>query len=299
MIEDQILDETLGLIDENGTENAYNYLLTKLDLLENRSSQVYNFLYCLAATSGKREEALNWLEEAILNNGIWYRPEVFEDEDLDSIREDERFIHCEVISKQRYEKEIEVSKTSFTLEEVDKDNLLIVLHGNQQNNIISKAYWSNLVLEQYQVEYLQSEEIDSYQLYRWEEDGTGPNQIEETVKTIENNYETIVLAGFSAGCNAILRAILEKNIVCHKVILNSPWIPIIEEESDRIIRKLKTRNIEVLVICGKDDSDCYPQCLKFDEVAQNNKYDYIRVYESEVGHEYSKDLIKIVSRFLG
>lgn len=38
---------------------------------------------------------------------------------------------------------------------------------------MSRAYWSGIELDHYQIEYLQSKELDSYGLFRWEEGGTG------------------------------------------------------------------------------------------------------------------------------
>ena len=298
MIEDKILDETLNLIDENGTISAYNFLKSNLSKLNKISSQVYNFLYCLAATSLEEIEAIEWIEEAILDKGLWYRPEVFEDEDLKAIVDNERFKACVEVSEERYKNALKSASTIFTLDSVSEENLFVVLHGNQQNNIISRSYWTNIKLDKYQIEYLQSKELDSYDLYRWEEDGSGAEQLEQCLAKVSNKFQSSTLSGFSAGCNAILHFIIETDIEVEAIILNSPWIPIIESQGQLIVKTLKDNNIKCLLICGKQDEDCYPLYQQFKSLAKDINYEFQEVIEDEVGHEYSQKLSEYVSGFL-
>ena len=299
MNETKLLNDTLELIGDDGTEKAYEYLLSNLGQIDNRSSQVYNFLYCLAATSGKQGEALDWMEEAIVEKGLWYRPEVYEDEDLDSIREDDRFKEYTSISLARYLEARKTVETEFTWREVKGNKLIIVLHGNQQNNTISKSRWSDIDDSDTQVEYLQSHEIDSYQLYRWEDDGDGPSQLKQAIQSMDwDKYSSKVLAGFSAGCNTILRAIVEENVTCDKIILQSPWIPCIESELDELVSTLLKKQIEILMICGLNDEVSLSQCLEFDKRAKATGLNCKTVLIDGLGHEYPDHFRDIVSDFL-
>lgn len=299
MTENQLLDETLNIFNEKGTEEAYMFLLSNLDEIKEISSQVYNFLYCLAATSGKLNDAFGWMEEAIVVKRLWYRPEVFEDEDLDSIRSDERFIEYNKLSNKRYHEALEKVNTESTWKEIQADNLMIVLHGNQQNNEISKEYWSVFADSNYQIEYLQSKEIDSYQLFRWNDEGDGPIQVEKVITSIEwDKYNCTVLAGFSAGCNTILRALNETDVYCNKIIMQSPWIPSIENDIDEIIRTLIDKEVEVLIICGQKDEDCLPQSKEFESKAKELGLKCKAVYIDDLSHGYPNNFKEIVEEFL-
>lgn len=299
MNETQLLSRALELINEHGTLYAYNFLVANIYTLDSMSSQVYNFLYCLAATSDKKEEALRWLEEAIILKELWYRPEVFEDEDLNSLRDDIRFKTCSKISEERYLKAHKISKTQCTWINKRSNGLILVLHGNQQNNDISKVTWQFLDGEKCQVEYLQSEEIDSYNLFRWEDDGTGPIQLKETIDSIEwNSYEHKILCGFSAGCNVILRGIRDKDIRCNKIILQSPWIPIVKNNVNSLIQALKKNDIEVLIICGNDDEDCLKQCKIFESKLIEEELDVNTLYIEDLGHDYPENFNEIVLDFI-
>ncbi len=299
MTEIKLLDATLELIDDNGTTNAYDYLVSNLNSDDEWSGQVYNFLYCLAATSDKIEEAINWLNEAIMVKGLWYRPEVFEDDDLDVIRDHSDFISCVEISTNRYEEELQNAETVFSWNKKTDDNLLVVLHGNQQNNEISRKFWSELSIPSYQIEYLQSSEIDSYQLYRWSDDGDGPVQLASAFEKVQGEeYGKTVLAGFSAGCNTILRAIISDEFKCDKIILFSPWMPIIESVCDDVIKAIKANGIDLILVCGEQDEDCMPQCRLFEERAIELSFEYRRSYIEGMSHEYPEELAAMVRQYL-
>jgi hypothetical protein len=298
MNESQLLNETLERISHEGTHEAYTFLVDHLDRLEDKSSQVYNFLYCLAATSDKPNEALDWMAEAIETKGLWYRPEVFEDEDLDSIREHARFTKYLKLSQARFEEEKNHVKPIFTWQNKTSDNLITVLHGNQQNNNISESYWSKLNLPNYQIAYLQSEEIDSYQLYRWEDEGSGPLQLQRALESIPwDTYDQRVLSGFSAGCNTILRGLSKAAITCDKIILQSPWMPCIDTDLEDIMRHLTASETEILLICGDRDEDCMPQCLRFEAKAKAYGLKIDVHYIDGLGHDYPDNFEEIVSFF--
>lgn len=290
MTENKLLDHTLELMDESGTLKAYEYLKANLNRDKEWSAQVYNFLYCLAATSGKAKEALAWMEEAVIEKGLWYRPEVFDDSDLDSVRGEAQFAVCKDISLSKYTEALQTAATKFSWGKKLKDNLIVVLHGNQQNNDSSKAYWDGLDLPGYQIEYLQSKELDSYGLYRWEDDGNGPRQLSSALKSIDGTqYHTIVLAGFSAGCNTILRAVVSEKITVNKIILISPWIPMIREAVQETIECLKRSDTEVIMICGKLDEDCLPHCKMFETKAKELGLACETRYIEGLAHDYPED----------
>lgn len=295
MTETNLLDNTLKLMNETGSHKAYDYLIANLKKDEAWSSQIYNFLYCLAATSDRPDEALSWMEEAIIEKGQWYRPEVYEDEDLDIIRNEKRFQVCEAISKKRYNEALEKASTVFSLQKKLEDNLIVILHGNQQSNKVSREFWTGVSVEGYQIEYLQSKELDAYQLYRWNDHGDGPKQLSSALIHAENyGFEKKVLVGFSAGCNTLLRAIVEEKVIPNKLLLFSPWMPVIETSISEIIEILKQFAVEVTIVCGKLDEDCLPYCKLFEAKSIELDYDCTIRYIEGLGHEYPEGLLDFV-----
>lgn len=299
MQEIQLLNKTFELLGDQGVQQAYDYIIGNKDKVSTCSSQVYNYLYCLAALCGKKDEALSWLEEAINLKEYWYRPEVFEDSDLDSLRDDARFDACKAVSDKRYLEAEKHAKTVCTWNAVTKNHLVLALHGNQQNIQICRDNWDFLNRYSYQVEYLQSRELDSYQLYRWEDDGDGDAQLEQAVESIKwDQYKSQTLCGFSAGCNVILTALANGKLRCKNVILQSPWIPVIEQRLEEVLQALKAKEIGVLVICGDQDEDCQPLTETFVNKAKEHNVNIQDVWIEGLSHEFPEDFEEIVKQYL-
>lgn len=285
MEEEKVLNQTLEQLEKNGAEAAYLYLLEKRNQIIHPTGQVYNYLYCLAAVSGKKEEALHFVEEAILEKGLWYRPEVLEDEDLSSIAEDERFLRCKEISEKRYQEECKNVRTCFSWQEKKKAKLAIALHGNQQNMRICHENWSFLEKQNYQLECVQSANIDSIHLYRWEDEQEA--QLPSMMKRIEKQgYEEILLCGFSSGCNEILKSIPEKTEEKIKLVLVSPWIPILSKEGKNIVEKIVRNKIPVYLYCGEEDEDCYSLTVEFEHLLKEAGGKVESIYEAGIGHVF-------------
>jgi len=285
MIEEQLLDKALEILSESGAKEAYGYLLSNKEMIDEPSSQLYNFLYCLSAVIGEKSESLAWVREAIIGKGYWYRPEVFEDEDIDSIRNEPDFLEYKKISDERYYEALKTAKPLCTWEEIKSDKLALVLHGNQQNIYSDKGYWKYLEQNGYQVEYVRSKAIDSYMLYRWDDDGE--IQLNGIIGKLPwEKYCTRALCGFSAGCNEILKTLLETDIKCEKIILQSPWIPVIDDTLDRLLNILADVSIEIY--CGSKDDDCLPNAKKLADKAVKQGLNCQFQIIDGLGHSYPR-----------
>gem|GEM_PF-233375 len=257
--EEIILDKALEIYSNSGLKEAYDFLVNHFGTTDKPSSQYYNFLYCLAATTGQKNESLSWLHQAIVDNGFWYRPEIFEDTDLDSIRDEPVFEKLKELSDSRYKNAMYQSETVCTFKKVEKKKLALVLHGNQQNISSDGGYWYYLELDGYQVVYVQSKTIDSVGLYRWEENES--TQLNEVLASLPlGAYEEIALCGFSAGCNEILRTMINCQFKPTRVIFVAPWLPIFDKDENKVQEALE--EVEIAITCGDLDEDCLPLSQK-------------------------------------
>lgn len=297
MKENIFLNKTLELLESKGINEAYEFMLDKKYEVKSWSAQVYNYLYCLAALCGRKEEAMAWLNEVIMIKGYWYRPEVFDDEDLDSLRDDSRFKELRAISDKRYLEAVEEAETFCTWEEIKCRDLALVLHGNQQNIDISIENWNFLKKYGYQVEYVQSASVDSYELFRWEDNDK--NQLAGVLDRISwNEYETRTIGGFSAGCNEILKAFMVKDFKCERIILQSPWIPVIDNRIDEIMSRLEERETQVIVICGDDDKDCIRRANIFVDKAKVKGLNISEYWVKNLGHDFPDDFEEYLLEFM-
>lgn len=64
--------------------------------------------------------------------------------------------------------------------------------------------------------------------------------------------------GFSAGCDMLLRAVTFTSARCNLLILQSPWIPVIQEHTEELVCAILQKNIVLRIYCGAEDEDCLP-----------------------------------------
>lgn len=259
--ENDILETTLAIA-ESGYDQAYRYLLDAYEANPERfGPQTLYFLACLAGGASLPGQALAWLHRAILDNGWWYRPEVLEDDDLAALKESAAFLSLKAISDQRYADAAARSKAVFSWKEKTSGNLFLAIHGNTQNARTAREDWSPILEKsgRWQLETIQSAEPDGYGTYRWRYDRASYLPAAQAIESVQNaGYEEIVCGGFSAGCDMLLRAVRFSPARCDTLILQSPWIPLLQEDSEGLISAVKQKHIALTLLCGSDDADCLP-----------------------------------------
>lgn len=139
--ENDILEMTLAVAD-NGYAEAYEFLLDAYEKNpENYGPQTFYFLACLAGGADMPEEALGWLRRAIADHGWWYRPEVLEDDDLESLKEKSEFLSLKSMSDTRYADAAAKSEAVFSWNGKTADKLFLAVHGNTQNGETAREDW--------------------------------------------------------------------------------------------------------------------------------------------------------------
>ena len=88
--------------------------------------------------------------------------------------------------------------------------------------------------------------------------------VAEAIKRVQNEgYQEFVCGGFSAGCDALLRAVTFTPARCDMLLLQSPWIPVLQEHAEAILHALRQKNIVLRILCGSEDEDCLPMAEQF------------------------------------
>lgn len=258
MNEDVLLEEVLALAEQDGYEPAYDFLLAQRGAWKDgEHPQIYYFLACLAAGAGRAGTALEWLAEAVEQKGYWYRPEVLDDGDLQPLFGDVRFEALRKASTARYEAARRAGTAQFSWCRRTAGTLVLALHGNGQNAGHARRDWAPLGRVGAQVETLQSAVVDCTGRFRWEYDDENYKQTADAAHIVRGaGYERQIWAGFSAGCDMLLRTLLYTGFPCDALALQSPWTPLLETECAAVCRALTEKNIAVHLFCGTRDSDC-------------------------------------------
>lgn len=271
--ENDILEATLSIA-ENGYAEAYRFLV---DAYEKDAGsfgpQALYFLACLAGGADMSEKALAWIRKAVADNGWWYRPEVLEDGDLELLKDNAEFIALKAVSGGRYVDAAAKSKEVFSWERKKADKLFLAVHGNTQNGQTARNDWEPLLGEnsRWQTETIQSAEPDGYGTYRWSYDMVSYQSVARALKRIQSEgYGQIVCGGFSAGCDMLLRTVLFTPARCDRLILQSPWIPLLHENAGQLIDAIGQKGIALNIFCGSEDADCLPMAEQLYALAAKN-----------------------------
>lgn len=282
--ENDLLEATLALA-EDGYAKAYHFLLDAYEKTpEDHGPQTLYFLACLAGGSSRPEEALGWLRKAIAENGWWYRPEVLADDDLKPLENEPEFIALRSVSDTRYTDAVSKTTAAFSWKRKTADELFLAVHGNTQNGQTALSDWESALGEsgQWQMETVQSAEPDGYGTYRWSYDMVSFLPVAEALEKMQGEgYRKILCGGFSAGCDMLLRAAAFTSARCDILILQSPWIPILEKHTATLIRALRQKNIALRIFCGGEDEDCLPPAKQLYAAADKAHLDVkLRVSEN-------------------
>lgn len=271
--ENDILEATLSIA-ESGYAEAYRFLAGAYENdAESLGPQALYFLAYLAGGAGMPQKALAWIRKAVADNGWWYRPEVLEDDDLELLKDNAEFIALKAVSGGRYVDAASKTKEVFSWEWKKADKLFLAVHGNTQNGQTARNDWETLLggNSQWQIETIQSAEPDGYGTYRWSYDMVSYQSVARALKRIQSEgYGQIVCGGFSAGCDMLLRTVLFTPARCDRLILQSPWIPLLHENAGQLIDAIGQKGIALNIFCGSEDADCLPMAEQLYTLAAQN-----------------------------
>ena len=89
----------------------------------------------------------------------------------------------------------------------------------------------------------------------------------------DKGYHEIACGGFSAGCDMLLRAVTFTPARCDVLVLQSPWIPLIEDHAEDLTRAIREKNIAVRILCGAEDEDCLEPAERLHVLLAREKLD--------------------------
>ena len=287
--ENDLLEQTLAIA-ENGYAAAYRFLQDAYEQdPESCGPQTLYFLSCLAGGSDRPREALEWLQKAIDGNGWWYRPEVLEDDDLAPLKDDPVFCALRSVSDARYAAAAAQARPRFSWERKTAENLLLAVHGNTQNAQTARADWTPVVGTdgRWQIETIQSAEPDGYGTYRWSYDMRAYLPVADAIAAMrEKGYRKLVCGGFSAGCDMLLRAAAFTPARCDMLLLQSPWIPVLQDHAQTLTAALRQKGIALRIFCGAEDEDCLPLAKQLYDAAGREGIDVRLTIQENSRHHF-------------
>ena len=200
------------------------------------------------------------------------------------------------VSDARYGEAVSRTEAVLSWKAKTADDLLLAVHGNTQNGETARGDWTPVLAgdDRWQLETIQSAEPDGYGTYRWSYDMTSYLPVADAMEKLQGaGYQKFVCGGFSAGCDMLLRAVMFTAARCDMLILQSPWIPLLEEQAEALIRAIGEKKIALRIFCGADDEDCLPLAKQLYAAAQREGLDAAFTIQENSRHQFPAKLYTV------
>ena len=301
----KLLNETLHCYANKGSFEAYSYIMNNAKDVMGNEAQIYNFKYALASAAGLEEEALHLMKKAIIENGFWYGSEyLISDDDLKPLHKFEEFHRMVQLCKEREElaKKSEQADVKYKYSK-QNENLLITLHGDQENIQIIEPYWNSVMEQGFMLALPQSSQIQFSDGYVWDNIERGREELKGHYNKIKVNktFGNIIIGGFSAGARVALHSMLQGEIEVKGFIFVAPWLPEMEEWEE-MIGILHDKSIKGYIICGDQDEDCFEGTQQFVTLLKDKNIEHKYKVVPNLNHDYPHnfdELLKKAIEYIG
>ncbi|MGH4123527.1 MAG: alpha/beta hydrolase [Clostridium sp.] len=292
----KLINATLNLYMKEDYLEAYNFISKNSIGIKVNEAQIYNFRYSIACKAGLTGIAMEIMREAIVEKGYWYSYEyLIADDDLNPLKKYSEFDILANICKDREAKakinskpDIKIIKPN-NIPNNEKQPLLIALHGNEENIIVTEDYWSSCVDNNYILALPQSSEIGFSNGYYWNNLEKGCDELKEEYDKVLQGYninlDNIIIGGFSAGARVALYAMLKDLINAKGFIFVGPWLPEINEW-EHLLDKLKSKGVKGYIICGDKDEDCLDCTESFVRMLNERNIPNVFKVVKDLEHDY-------------
>ncbi|TKJ94212.1 alpha/beta hydrolase [Paenibacillus sp. CFBP13512] len=304
----RLINRTLEILAEQSSQEAYTYITEHANEVKGNDAQVYNFRYSLAAASGMNTEALQLLQEAILEKGYWYSSTyLLEEEDLKSLRDQDEFqklvelcVERETLAREESTPELKILYPN-DQEDHTIQQTIIALHGDQENIEIAEPYWISLLDHHYRLALPQSSQILFTDAYEWEDVEQGIEELkwhlsdimtEDALSPSTTSLKPIV-GGFSAGARVSLYTAIQDPTAFSGLILVAPWLPE-ASEWEKGLAGLQEAGVKLSIMCGEWDDDCLPGTMELIEALQEAHVDYQYIELPELDHDYPESFAQLL-----
>lgn len=295
----RLLNQAIALYREERFQEAIDLVNRYGRTVNGNMAQIYNFQYAMTARGGQPNLAMAILQEAV-HEGYWYSPEYLRsDDDLEPLRKLGAFDEIVEVCARREEEARRSAAPQLRTVSEDGGVMVVALHGDQESNAISEPYWRPAADAGYIVALAQSSVESFSDAFGWDDTGKGAAELEQHLSSLRERFgvppERTVLAGFSAGCNVILRAVLDGKAKAGALLLVAPWLPQLDEWAPRLEVLTGTR---VRIVVGDRDEDCLEGSMKLASLLDGAGVKHeVRIVEG-LEHDYPDGLRDDVSALM-
>ncbi|MBH1941376.1 hypothetical protein I5677_10775 [Mobilitalea sibirica] len=294
-----LLKMTIKLYNEGKYIVAYQFLTESASKVTDHDAHIYMLRFCIASMAGLTDQALQIMKEAIIDKGYWYSYDyLYAEEDLLSIRDHSDFKEMAKVCKERELAAKELTESELVIitpkeySQQKKYPLMMILHGNGQNNRIAREDWLVSVQSDYILAFPQSSQVQFSDSYVWNDYIKGCREVKGHFNRVFTEYsvhrEDVIIGGFSAGTRTALYSVLNDSVNVKGLILNGCWLPELDEWKP-LFDKLKNKRIKSYITCGDQDEISLESTKKLVNILKEKGIDYKYRLIKDMGHDFPEN----------
>lgn len=249
------------------SDGSYQSALDLIDeasagLRDEHAARLVFWRACLLSVAGDPDAALAEFDQA-LDEGIWWDPVILErDADLDATRalpswadyRDRVLAHREEVAA--------AAKPELTVDFPDDPvsspcPAIVVLHGAWSNAARTRPYWQAALDAGWVLALVQASQPAGTDSFVWTDYPRTSLELADHFAALDGRgdvaVEASVLAGFSQGAAAALRAVLAAEVPVNRFILHAPSFGSIRLPDDALSRHPNPERLEGVVLVGTAD----------------------------------------------
>lgn len=274
---------------------AFDMLMREGHHFSKQNQKLYFWRTCLAAKTGKIQQAIDFLEEAI-EAGHWYpEKQLREETDLEQLQGIPSFENLVVICQERQI----VAQTQATADLITVEPnipppwpLLIALHGHNSNAEVSLEHWNSIASQGWLLALPQSSQIIGSNAYTWSDFEAAEKEIRNHYAALKEQYtidpKQVVIGGFSIGSGlAIIMALKGVFKTCGFIAV-APYLPDIDQVIE-LAGEGGGQKMRGYIIVGEEDEVCYKGAKTLATRLRAQNFSCELEVRSGLGHNYPRD----------
>jgi dienelactone hydrolase len=286
----ELTDKLTSLYTQGKFPEALELVEQNADSFPDQRARTTFWRMCLLSLNNRAKETISVFQQG-LDSGLWWYEDVFNDPDLNAVRDLPEFRRLIAISQERYEEARKDIKREYAVLEPGSQSsglypLLLTLHGRNGNKDVDLGQWELAQQRGWLVLSCQSTQPVFDDAYHWDNPAVGLDDLSYYYEQISQNYPLdplrTVIAGFSQGSGMAIYAALKGPIPVRGFIgIGTWWANPYELNGERT-------KVRGYFITGEKDHTL-DRAREIQEVLRKNNVKFAEEVHADLGHEFSHD----------
>lgn len=227
----ELIDELFLLYPQGKYAEALEIIEQHADQFPEQRARNTFWRMCLLSLCGRAADTIDLLRQG-LDSGLWWRNDVFNDSDLNAVRDLPEFQKLMAESQKKYEESRTHMEREYTVLVPDeppsgKYPLLVALHGRNGNKEANLAEWETARRKGWLVLLTQSTQPLFPGSYCWDDPAQAMSDLLFYYEQVSEKYpidpQRLITAGFSQGSGMAIQAALSGKLTARGFIGIASW----------------------------------------------------------------------------